>query len=356
MTTFLEPTPLERSREILRALKEVFSGSSQLVIIDEEGEHAVNDMRHMNHLLAVAVSDVSHLREKEKTYQGSWKKRGGIGAFMMLARKWDRLEGIIARGLIVSQSRIGKPNVEVGAYDVFGFIESQPGSGEDGTVLAEIRDLRRYLMLVEAEMMARGMKGSGEDIYETMADAVGLDRKKVREAFHSIMYGGVGGAGGTGEVGSFTDRVTRTFPPFIETPKVAGGEVFFHPWVYTREDLTAAVPNAKHRETLWQSWSQRRCALEPALSANDLEVLRHEQPVPAVTTALTLYTPIDGGGAVLNLNLAPPDTRDLWPVLRRELNEKERFDLPQWQQSLYYWHEAGTKWILKKENECWLGE
>lgn len=34
----------------------------------------------------------SVLAEKEQSYGGSWQKRGGIGAFMMLARKWDRVE------------------------------------------------------------------------------------------------------------------------------------------------------------------------------------------------------------------------------------------------------------------------
>jgi hypothetical protein len=32
------------------------------------------------------------LEEKAKHYGDSWKMRGGIGAFMNIARKWDRLE------------------------------------------------------------------------------------------------------------------------------------------------------------------------------------------------------------------------------------------------------------------------
>lgn len=112
---------------------------------------AVDDpaMGHMAHLQRVATGDVEHLREKERTYRGSWKRRGGVGAFMMLARKWDRLEGML-----------GHPEQNTvptwGQYDIFGAVEQQP-SGEDGTVLAEIRDLRRYLLLVEAELVARGV-------------------------------------------------------------------------------------------------------------------------------------------------------------------------------------------------------
>jgi hypothetical protein len=59
----------------------------------------------------------------------------------MLARKWDRLENML---------ETSKP-----AYDLFAEIEANP-TGEDGSILAEVRDLRRYLLLVEAEMTARG--------------------------------------------------------------------------------------------------------------------------------------------------------------------------------------------------------
>lgn len=102
------------------------------------------NMDHMNYLSRVCEEDVEVLMHKEATYQGSWKKRGGTGAFMMLARKWDRIEGILEN------------------YDIFAAIEADM-SGDDGTMLAEVRDLRRYLLLVEAEMLSRlGMpSGSG---------------------------------------------------------------------------------------------------------------------------------------------------------------------------------------------------
>ena len=40
----------------------------------------------------IAKQDAQKLHEAEQSYGDSWKKRGGVGAFMMLARKWDRLE------------------------------------------------------------------------------------------------------------------------------------------------------------------------------------------------------------------------------------------------------------------------
>lgn len=81
----------------------------------------------------LANDDVSALHEAEKSYGDSWKKRGGIGAFMMLARKWDRIE-----------------NQSNGyTYDIFlALEEDQRPEG----LIDDIRDLRRYLLLVEAQI------------------------------------------------------------------------------------------------------------------------------------------------------------------------------------------------------------
>ena len=46
----------------------------------------------LGNLQAIANGIVSTLFKKEQHYAGSWQKRGGPGAFMMLARKWDRIE------------------------------------------------------------------------------------------------------------------------------------------------------------------------------------------------------------------------------------------------------------------------
>jgi len=84
-------------------------------------------------LQTIADSDVVALQEAEKSYGDSWRKRGGVGAFMMLARKWDRIEN----------------QVKARQYDVFGAIESDRRA--DG-IMDDIQDLRRYLMLVEEHM------------------------------------------------------------------------------------------------------------------------------------------------------------------------------------------------------------
>ncbi len=77
--------------------------------------------------------DAVGLENSEKTYGDSWKKRGGVGAFMMLARKWDRIENIC----------------EQLNYDIFEGIKKDPSSTG---IIDDIRDLRAYLLLVESEM------------------------------------------------------------------------------------------------------------------------------------------------------------------------------------------------------------
>ena len=81
----------------------------------------------------LANEDVTGLHEAEKSYGDSWKKRGGIGAFMMLARKWDRIEN----------------QVNDYTYDIFLALDED--KRPEG-LIDDIRDLRRYLLLVEAEM------------------------------------------------------------------------------------------------------------------------------------------------------------------------------------------------------------
>ena len=91
---------------------------------------------HMRYLQGVLDSDKKALEVKESIYNGSWKKREGIGAFFVTVRKWDALENILEK---------------LYGYDVFkGALEQGDG---DGTVLDQIRDMRRYLALIESEVL-----------------------------------------------------------------------------------------------------------------------------------------------------------------------------------------------------------
>ena len=101
----------------------------------EEGK----ENKTLDHMDYVLNMDDAALRKAEKAYGDSWKKRGGVGAFMMLARKWDRLEN----------------QVKHEGYDIFDAVEADGGLGVKDGIIDDIRDLRRYLILVEAELIVR---------------------------------------------------------------------------------------------------------------------------------------------------------------------------------------------------------
>jgi hypothetical protein len=140
---------------------------------------------HHRQLQKVADEDVRFLKIKDRSYGASWKLAGGRSAWFMLRRKMDRMIAMMARpplpeGIslndledvrkdalleqINNKSRATDYLVAVElldwmvrglrAEDIFYMIEADR-SGDDGSVLAEVRDLRRYLLLVEAEIEAR---------------------------------------------------------------------------------------------------------------------------------------------------------------------------------------------------------
>tara|TARA_R110000824_G_scaffold79504_5_gene200239 strand:+ start:2724 stop:3053 length:330 start_codon:yes stop_codon:yes gene_type:complete len=78
----------------------------------------------------IAQKDLEALSRAQSSYGDSWRRRGGVGAFMMLARKFDRIE---------HQSEKHGWNI---------FDAGEVYKGEAG-LLDDIRDLRRYLLLVE---------------------------------------------------------------------------------------------------------------------------------------------------------------------------------------------------------------
>lgn len=126
------------------------------------------DLSYHRHLPAVLEEDLRYVLAKDKQYAGSWARRGGVGAFMMLARKWDRLEEFM----------------KAVHYDIFVGVKYQKGDGQgaDGTVLAEVRDLRRYLLLVEAKMIEEGAVELPPSAQETMQREVLLHTGESRPA------------------------------------------------------------------------------------------------------------------------------------------------------------------------------
>jgi hypothetical protein len=75
----------------------------------------------------IATEIVRLLEEKGRFYGDSWRKRGGPGAFMVMARKWDRIENICG------------PQ----GYDIFKALDADSGGVRD-----DIQDLIGYLLLI----------------------------------------------------------------------------------------------------------------------------------------------------------------------------------------------------------------
>ena len=90
----------------------------------------MQDGSNFNLIQNLADTDVAKLKHAQESYGDSWRSRGGVGAFMMLARKWDRIENQVSKD----------------GYDIFKTINNDPSSTG---ILDDIRDLRRYLLLVE---------------------------------------------------------------------------------------------------------------------------------------------------------------------------------------------------------------
>lgn len=110
---------------------------------------------YLDKLNEVAQEDVAGLKKAQQSYGNSWKQRGGVGAFMMLARKWDRLEIRVGRCLQERSGQLLAP-----AYDIFAHVARDTRA--EG-VIDDVRDLRRYLLLVEAELRARGHQATHRD-------------------------------------------------------------------------------------------------------------------------------------------------------------------------------------------------
>lgn len=103
---------------------------------------------YTRHIEDIATEDYVALEAARESYGDSWKSRGGVGAFMNLSRKWDRLEAACKKE----------------GYDIFA-VAAKDNRFE--SVLNDVRDLRRYLNLVEAEIReSHGPSSQDRDLIE----------------------------------------------------------------------------------------------------------------------------------------------------------------------------------------------
>lgn len=96
--------------------------------------------------------DADELAKREESYGGSWKAYGGFSAFMNIARKWQRIEH----------------QAKQCEYDIFKAVRVY--HGHDG-IMDDIRDLRRYLLLIEDHCYNEGEEmDTGEPMGEGYVD------------------------------------------------------------------------------------------------------------------------------------------------------------------------------------------
>ena len=118
-------TPVQRGAEPDPILNEACSNCQAIVI------------GYRNTGFALARNDINELIAAQQSYGDSWKKRGGVGAFMMLARKWDRIFN--------QTSKLSPGNIVAAGAQCVGRDDMRDDVG----------DLRRYLLLVVGELAAR---------------------------------------------------------------------------------------------------------------------------------------------------------------------------------------------------------
>lgn len=370
-----------------------------------------NNMGHLNYLSAVADSDAAVLRKKESTYQGSWKAAGGRSAWFMLRRNMDRLLRLMAPSISTQdvlqdfQDHIhaaeevgGVTDIDLGqltrfraafvAEDVFLKVLEDP-SGADGTVLACLRDLRRYALLVEAEMVSQGHVSpedpgsrwtqttegvSGERFPKldppeescgVLVDlASGPDRTVIFEVptQKTLNEGGFYTYTEPGRC-SYVCRAKNLLPNgnvYIDLGEYGGREVSpdtLSPPPRTEDLAPWAVSPGWLRTNLW---SQEEVDRWYHQQAPDLYVLEPAVPYKfkgSPPSPLQGLYDVRGTWATAKIDLCPPDARGWFPRLHREVNTTERSELPVWQQALYgRFDEDANKWLLQPEHMGWAVE
>lgn len=318
----------------------------------------MTDMKHMEFLETVALSDVSVLRQKEETYQGSWKRAGGRSAWFMFRRNMDRLLSMMERPKDVHGFSLedlddaiasvvpahGDCTLDVSivqylrdAYvseNVFAKIREHP-DGADGTVLACLRDLRRYAVLIEAEMMARGVVSVIPGVASEQMPRFVVTTELLRDGISSVSKSITAGSvlyGRDMEIGA------------IDLPQ---------PWfVTTKFMLEYGV-----KDWLYDEWHPMRRSLVPAIrEAQRYDLLMLSTGADPLCkfyeSVLALYGRV-GDWWILRMADAPSAEREMWPTLQYEQNHKEWSDLESWKQALYDWIASETKYRVNGQHLAW---
>jgi hypothetical protein len=111
--------------------------ASKLVMINADMKRYGRQYHRLN---LIAEELVKFVNDKDIQYGSSWRKRGGAGAFMVIARKWDRIEQ-------ACETR------HPAKYDIFDVFEAD---GRNETILDDCLDLVGYLLILVEHMIEIG--------------------------------------------------------------------------------------------------------------------------------------------------------------------------------------------------------
>lgn len=345
-------------------------------------ERKSDTMGHLDHLAAVAQADVAHVLEREATYKGSWKRSGGLSAWFMLKRKIDRLLVMMARPEAPTHFNLTNVNDTIAALargnrlpgsdpatadilshirdcytaeDVFLKIEEDP-SGQDGTPLAEMRDLRQYLLLVEAEMVNRGVVQRPTSGVVSSSSLTGAELAQLQVPGGPYMVLDIDAPE---EVDPYQRIATLTGLEKIAVENAVAkliAEQLHELWVKDPEpeDLYDGVSKQSGipRETLKNAMLTLGAVPNPPrpvrLVEDGVDHISDQTPGFAYIRVRDPVT--DSNYYNVDRRTLPPDSCDYLRKLRLELNHKEYTDtLPEYR-GMYGWKSAQNKWVLA---EAW---
>lgn len=303
-------------------------------------------LAYHRHLSDIVKADLEYIRVKDTQYNASWKRRGGIGAFFTIARPWDRLENI---------ARTAAGLEYAAPYDIFGVIDYEGLEGPDGSLIACVRDLRRYLLLVEAEMQER----LRERLHRKDVADTGASREQMTE--EELLEG----------LEKWLDTPKERFPQQEcykpGTPEDGGHHArqaipTTPPWFLTAEQLEIIPENLKE---VWNSAGE----LEPRILPEDWQALKDWEPQIAA-----LYSPVyavatsgdespityrddkevgNNGSSTaafwLDISQCPREERDYYRRLPLECNLVEAKQLMEYIE-LYAWDASGTRYCCAGRN------
>jgi hypothetical protein len=354
---------------------------------------ANKNLSYHRHLEAVAAADVAYVKNKDAKYNASWKQRGGVGAYFTIVRPLDRMHVMLDPTKMSGDQREAPmalwTNSPVPAYDMFAGIAAEGLEGPDGSLIACIRDARRYLMLVEAEMMERvgilfedhnvrarqpepaieppdlalvhmdfaeiekrivawgqnrGDQRGMDDLYLDVAGALGMTREEAKKKVIAALYGGTDKAGD----GSPIDRVRRFAEQYGPgTPDDGGHHAKEPPIPLVVNSFTQYMAMSTPERALYNEHGKNLWRLDEFPNYGDVN--------KNMTAVRDMYLPSGVDGVAMLDRRCFPDADDYFLPLRLELNGKEHDDL-QAEHRILYEHPTGSdhKRVMKSQyREAW---